>query len=51
MGFDAGVSQKRFGILDRIGLNVGLLEGFKLPAGKIERFGDFDGFVSVVAGN
>ena len=51
MSFDAGIAQKRLSILDGIGVNAGLLEGFELPTGKIERFGDLDGLMGVIAGD
>ena len=51
MSFDAGIAQERLGILDGVGANAGLLEGFELPTGEIERFGDLDGLMSVIAGD
>lgn len=51
MSFNAGIAQKRLGILDGVGVNTSLLEGFELPTGEIERFSNLNGLVSVVAGN
>ena len=51
MSFDAGITQKGLGILDGVGVNACLLEGFELPTGEIERFGDLDGLMSVIAGD